>query len=307
MFKKIIKFMLKLIPFKKNLFLVIRLCFKPSQNLFQHLTFKGYFKVLTGKGSFKIHHTETIIENNLFWKGVDGFEPHSLKIWEKLCRNADTIFDVGANSGIYSLIAKAENPSSKVYAFEPVERVFKFLERNVSLNNYDVICSKKAISNTCGNGFFVDDYEDFTQTVTINMDLEAVAKFRGIGTDQLYNVEATLITLDTFIKENNISCIDLMKIDVETHEAEVLEGFEKGLKDFKPTLLIEIIRDHVAASLEEQLDNLGYNFFYINEPFGGQSEQLEGEIYQKVESLIGANFGNYLICTDDRARELNLM
>ena len=98
-----------------------------------------------------------------------------------------------------------------------------------------------------------------------------------------------------------------MKIDVETHEPEVFEGFQKYLKDFKPTLLVEIIRDRVASSLEKQFSDLGYIFFYINEPFGGVDSEQEGEIYQKVDTLIGGFFGNYLICSPEKAKELDLI
>tara|TARA_B110000263_G_scaffold242812_1_gene248778 strand:+ start:599 stop:1522 length:924 start_codon:yes stop_codon:yes gene_type:complete len=307
MLKKTVKLIFNLIPFKKYLFLLIKFIYTPSQNIYQHLVFKGIFKVFSGSNSFKIYNTATIIENQLFWKGLDGFEPHSLKIWARLCKNADTIFDLGANSGVYSLVAKSENPNSRVYAFEPVERVFKVLEKNISINNYDVACFKKATSNIDGTGYFFDDDEPFTNSVVVNMDLQEVAEGRGVETNSLHKVETELITLDTFIKKNSIANIDLMKIDVETHEPEVFEGFQDNLKDFKPTLLVEIIRDHVASYLEEQLSNLGYIFFYINEPFGGVDVETEGEIYQKVETLIGGTFGNYLFCSNEKAKELNLI
>jgi len=307
MLKNIAKTLYKLIPLKKYLFLIVKLIYKPSQNIYQHLVFKGPFKVFSGTNSFKIYNTATIIENQLFWKGIEGFEPQSLKLWARMSKNADTIFDLGANSGIYSLIAKSENPNSKVYAFECVDRVFNVLKKNIALNKYDVACFKQAVSNKDGIGSFIDDDEPFTQSVIVNMGLEEVADGRGVAKTELHEVETELITLDTFIEQNNIKSIDLMKIDVETHEPEVIEGFQKHLQAFQPTLLVEIIRDAVASSLEEQLSDLDYIYFYINEPFGGVDEKIEGEAYQKVNTLVGGAFGNYLICSPAKAKQLNLI
>lgn len=305
--KKIAKSLYAIIPFKKYLFLLIKSIYLPSQNVYQHLVFKGIFKVFSGTNSFKIVNKETIIENQLFWRGLDGFEPQSLKLWARMSKNADIIFDLGANSGIFSLISKSENPNSQVYAFECVERVFKILEKNMSINNYDVSCYNKAVSNNDGIGYFFDDDEAFTNSVMVNVGLDDTATSRGVKSNELHKVKTELITLDSFIEQNNIKKIDLMKVDVETHEAEVFEGFQKHLKEFRPTLLIEIIRDHVALSLEKQFADLGYIYFYINEPFGGVEYEVEGEIYQKVDTLIGAAFGNYLICSPKKAQELNLI
>ncbi len=307
MLNTIIKTIYNLIPFKKYFFLLIKFFFTPSQKIYQHLVFKGVFKVFSGTNTFKIFHTATIIENQLFWKGLDGFEPNSLKLWAKMSKNSETIFDLGANSGVFSLISKSENPNSKVFAFEPVDRVFKILKKNVLINNYDVVCSKLAVSNEDGIGYFFDDDEEFTQSVVINLDLEDTASGRGVEKNELHKVETKLIKLDTFIEQNDIQNIDLLKIDVETHEPEVIEGFKKNLKNFRPTLLVEIIRDSVAESLEKQLADLNYMFFYINEPFGGVDEEAEGKPYQQVERLVGGAFGNYLICSSEKARELNLI
>jgi len=307
MLKKIAKTLFDLMPFKKYIFLMLKFIYSPPQKIYQHLVFKGVFNVFSGSNTFKMYHTATVIENQLFWKGLDGFEPHSLNLWSRMSRDADTIFDLGANSGIYSLIAKSENQNANVYAFECVDRVFAVLKKNMDLNNYDVACYKQAVSNQDGKGSFIDDNEPFTQSVIVNMDIEDVAEGRGVETTELHKVETDLITLDTFIQNNNIQNIDLMKIDVETHEPEVFEGFQKHFRAFQPTLLIEIIRDHVALSLEKQFADLDYIFFYINEPFGGVEETIEGEIYQKVDSLIGGEYGNYLICSPAKARKLNLI
>ena len=42
-----------------------------------------------------------------------------INLWVKACHYANTIMDVGAHFGIYSLPAAAVNPKATVYGFEP--------------------------------------------------------------------------------------------------------------------------------------------------------------------------------------------
>ena len=298
MIRKIIKFVYNFIPFKKYLFLFIRSLYIPKQSLYQHLTFKGIFRVALENSNFKIYNTGTFIENQLFWKGIDGFEPNSLKIWIKLCRMSDVIFDLGANTGIYSLIAKSEKPTSTVYAFEPVEMVYTILSKNSSINKFDINCYRKAVSNKDGIGEFYDDDEEHQCSVIINLDRS--------DEKHLHRVEVEIVKLDSFIEDNNIQKIDLIKMDVETHESEVIDGFSSHLVHYKPSMIVEIIRDFTASHLQDKLSNLGYNYFYINESITQNVKDIKS-IYQKVDSLIGGKYGNYLIVNNNVAKELNLI
>ncbi len=96
---------------------------------------------------FKVDGNDTIA-NRLYWKGIDGFEVETILLYIKLLKFADTVLDIGANTGIYALIAAIDNPVRKVYAFEPVPRVLEHLKRNVKLNNVDNLqINSIAISN----------------------------------------------------------------------------------------------------------------------------------------------------------------
>ncbi len=64
-----------------------------------------------------------------------------------------------------------------------------------------------------------------------------------------------------------------MKIDVETHEPEVLEGMGIYLKKFKPTLLIEILDNEVAEKIQVLVKGLNYIYFNLDE--NGHINQVE--------------------------------
>ncbi len=51
--------------------------------------------------------------------------------------------------------------------------------------------------------------------------------------------ETPSITIDNFVKENNIQRIDLIKIDTDGHELEVLKGASESIKKFKPYIIME--------------------------------------------------------------------
>ena len=170
-------------------------------------------------------------------------------------------------------MAKTINPNAKVFAFEPHPYFFEILIKNIKLNALKIDAYKMAVSNFDGE-LCIEDYSGKTDSI---------------------NVEST--TLDTFIEKNGIQKIDLMKIDVETHEPMVMEGFAKYFSHFKPTLLIEILNQSVANFIFEVVKPHDYLYFNINE-LGGirQTEQIEKSDYY-----------NYLLCSKEIALQLGLI
>ena len=232
------------------------------------------------------------IENDIFWKGLTGgWEKLSMKLWITLCKNAKTILDVGANTGIYALAAKATNPGAKVIAFEPLKRVCSRLKKNAGLNKFDIDCIEKALSNKTGKAIIYENDAEFIAAASLNADVRAYGQI-----DTATEIEA--ITLDDFISENNLSGIDLIKIDVETFEPQVLEGFKRHLSQFKPTFIIEILMDEVGEKIQRMLDGHGYLYFNIDD----QQEKI-----RRVDQIVKSDYFNYLVCTENKARELQLI
>lgn len=289
--KTALKSIYKLLPFKQELFTVIKSVYQLSEPAYRHLHFKGVFRVkVNDVTSFKIRHYGFKIENTIFWKGLDNcWERESMKVWIKLCEKADVVIDIGANTGVYALIAKAVNIKSKVYAFEPVKRVFDKLEANIKLNGYDIIAIEKATSNTDGSAVIYDTDNEHTYSVAVNKNIAE----KGAKVNE---VKIETITLDSFVEEYELSKIDLIKIDVETHEPEVIEGFRKYIGQFKPTLLIEILDDQVGKRVEDLIKDLGYLYFNIDEK----------RSIRKVDRITKSDYYNYLLCTSKIAGELGL-
>ena len=140
------------IPAKQPLFSFIKSLLPIPYSLYRNLRFKGVIKVNIGSNSFKIHTDyDKYVETKLFWKGVEAkYEKMSYDLWMNLSKKSSVILDVGANTGIYSLISKTVNPKAEVYAFEPMPDVYQQLETNEKLNNFGIHCLELAASNENG-------------------------------------------------------------------------------------------------------------------------------------------------------------
>lgn len=286
-----LKKLYKVIPFKKQIFSGIKRIILPGRSITSHLYFNGAFKVKCQADSFRMRHFGAQVENIVFWYGLEnGFEKESVKIWMRLCKNANNIFDIGSNTGLYSLIAKTINPNAQVFAFEPIKRIVDKLKYNIELNNYDIHVVEKALSNRNGTAVIYDYEIEHAYSATLNENFT----FSQRGSVE---TQVETIMLDSFIELNNLSGIDLLKIDVETHEPEVLEGFLKNLQLYKPTLLIEILNDEVGNRVYELVKNLDYMYFNINE---------NGTI-KKQDMITRSEHTNFLFCNRGIAQRIGLI
>lgn len=190
---------------------------------------------------------------------VESYFSHGLRI-----EPGDTVFDVGANIGLFSLAAcQRSNLNLRVYAFEPVKAIFKLLlkniERNVSPGQVeafefglshearpvqfayyprapvlstaypdeavDIGVMKTAVLNSI---MYLDEAPRILQS------LRWVPACLRAGIVQLAlqqalrrrTVTCDMQTLSQFIADRDIERIDFLKIDVEKAELDVLRGIK---------------------------------------------------------------------------------
>jgi FkbM family methyltransferase len=279
------------IPGKREVFMGLRLLPVPP-GLYRHLHFHGVFSVEVpeSKRQFRMAHFGYELENELFWRGLYGnYERESLRVWVALCAGARSIVDVGANTGVYSLVAKTVNPNAVVTAFEPVQRIYQKLLDNARLNQFDVQSHALALSDRTGEGFYFDTMTEHAYSVTVNKNMLEPGRAGEKRTLQT-------ITLDDFIRKSGLKRIDLMKIDVETHEPEVLDGFRAHLDQFHPDMLIEVLDNDIAARLNGILAGHGYLYYDIDETAG----------LRPIPKIQQSSERNILACSAESARTLGL-
>src|SRR5205814_10624887 len=71
----------------------------------------------------------------LFWRGINYYEPFTRTVIEMLTASRDLFVDVGANIGFFALVAAKLNPRLRVIAFEPNPKMFAMLSDHKRLND----------------------------------------------------------------------------------------------------------------------------------------------------------------------------
>ena len=191
---------------------------------------------------------EDWIQKQIYFFGRYEVEKKETLLWKKILKEGQTIFDIGANIGYYSLMASKRIGNGKIYAFEPVKQTFERLTKNVKLNNFkNIKLNNLAVSNEVGT---VDIYVANSK----NTGTSSITKHMHFNGDK-QTVKS--VTIDHFIKSNNIEAMDIVKIDVEGAEMMVIEGMEKSLRKFNPIVMIELIDERLKAagsSIKEAYD-----------------------------------------------------
>ncbi len=278
------------IPAKQPLFSFIKSIVPIPYSLYKNLRFKGIIKVNTKNNSFKVHTDyDKYVETKLFWKGVEAkYEKMSYQLWMNLSKKASVILDVGANTGIYSLISKTVNPKASVYGFEPLPDVFKQFKANEDLNSFGIHCLELAAANQDGTADIYTNPAEKLYTSTLNSENTV---------ENSIKTTIKTITLKTWIEENNITKIDLMKVDVESFEPQVMQGMGKYLKQMRPTMLMEILSNEVGKEVEKYLEGCNYLFFNLD-------EETKPKL---VPHLKAEGYLNHLICSKETAQYLGLL
>jgi len=275
------------LPFKRHIYAVFR-GFGIVPPFFQHLHFKGPFELAIDRDrSIKLLSTGNIVENELFWLGFgNGWEGTSLRLWRRVCEGADgVILDIGANSGVYALVAARLAPAARVIAFEPITRVAAQLRRNVGLNDLPVEIEEKAVSNQAGSIAMFDDPVAFNYSASIE----------GQGPDAT-KIEVPVCTIDGYL--DPAAHLTALKIDIERHEPKAIAGMLESLAKHRPVILIEILDEDIGAAVDEQLRDLEYRKFHI----------VEGKGLVQTDRLapLSGDDWNHLLCTQDQFERLRL-
>jgi FkbM family methyltransferase len=126
------------------------------------------------------------------------------------------LFDAGANVGDWSITAKKSCPGAEIHAFEIAQPIFEVLEANTR-DLPDLHRRNVGLSDIIGP-IRIRHYETLPALTTAT-DYPHPFAFSEL--------EAQVITGDSYVARNHIKHIDLLKIDVEGMEESVLKGFQK--------------------------------------------------------------------------------
>ena len=168
--------------------------------------------------------------------GWRGFEYPLPSVFRACVAQVDGIvYDVGANTGLYSIIAAAST-NQDIYGFEPVPEIAALARANLALNGADrrVHLIEAAVSERTGTAsIYLPPPVNHSVETSASLD----PSFKGTH-DRVVEIATT--TLDGHWASVGRPRVAAVKIDVEGHEVAVLAGAQQLVADCAPTIFIEV-------------------------------------------------------------------
>ena len=149
------------------------------------------------------------------------FEEDVCNFIRRFLRPGMIFFDIGANIGLYTVIAgKILKENGEVHSFEPSQREFLRLSKNVRLNR---------LNNVILNRVAVLDRES---GVTLSVCDDTRAAYNSLFTIKhpeainsvIRNESVRSITIDAYVHHNKVKQVHLIKMDIEGAEIQALRG-----------------------------------------------------------------------------------
>ena len=167
----------------------------------------------------------------------------------------ECFIDVGANIGLYTWHALEQYLNLHVATFEPDPRNTKLLQKSAKRwKAPNLSIHPLAVSNHAGKASFT---QDLLSSATGSLDQSDITFTERHVSQQPTRIEVSTTTLDIATRE--MLSPALIKIDVEGHELEVLEGAAKILETHKPIIMIESFGKR-AEAIRAILKPHGYRF-----------------------------------------------
>ncbi|QRN82701.1 FkbM family methyltransferase [Chloroflexota bacterium] len=178
-----------------------------------------------------------------YWLG--SYEMNKRLAFEREITPGTVMYDIGANVGYFSLLAaELAGPEGQVYAFEPLPRNVKFLEKHIKINKCDNIeIVEAAVSDHSGEVHF---------NLGASTAMGHIAESGGI--------QVKMVALDEMLASGELQPPDYMKVDVEGAEYEALKGARTLLEKYHPLLFLDTHQREAHLPTIELLKELGYKF-----------------------------------------------
>ena len=194
------------------------------------------------------------------------YESANLRFLQSSVKPDNVVLDVGAHIGLFSVLAaRCMGNSGKVVAFEPTPSTFRLLRHTVRINRLDQVITPvtAAVGHESGEiSFYVSDNaaDNSNSLVAYKTDRK------------LHAVTVPLTTIDRQVKEQGLSRVDFIKIDVEGAEYDTLRGARETLLTYKPRVILAIHPDAIEGkgdslqAILAELHRLPYTFTNQGEP-----------------------------------------
>ena len=184
----------------------------------------------------------------------DWFE-RELEFWRQYLQPGMISIDIGASFGVYTFSAASRvGVTGMVYAIEPFSQSVDCLTETCRINQIENV---KVFTNALGD-----------RNYTAQLILQPSSEFNYLAADhQVIDVEIPVnevicLTLDTFVQQQKIAQIDIIKISTEGSELAILIGAQATITRFAPTIIYNNYTSKgIDLAVAEYLIDRGYQLF----------------------------------------------
>ena len=194
----------------------------------------------------------------------EGFSEREIEtqIWIKSFQENGVFLDVGANIGLFSILASQIHPDLKVISFEPHIPCFETLFQNIKINKSEnVLPINIALSNK--NELNTFNYMK-TQSGTAKSVFGKSIDYQGNEFNPQLSLPALSLKGDTFFEIYNLEIPNYIKIDVDGIEMDVLQGMTNILKSSNlKSIMVEANSERMEQELHLFMLKYGFKIFQI--------------------------------------------
>ena len=196
-------------------------------------------------------------------------DPDVAEIFLKVLREGDTVVDIGANVGFFTLLAAAlVGPEGRVVSFEPDPANFARLQANVRANGFEhVTLIHRPVSDHAGPVSFFLNSDDSGGSALWNPE-EYPGNIRTKANPQVLSLEST--TLDAELDRLGLRSVRLVKVDTEGAEHQVVRGARHLLANRGVPFVVAELHTFglkqlgtSQGALREEMAGAGYDTFLL--------------------------------------------
>ncbi|ASU86134.1 methyltransferase FkbM [Nocardiopsis gilva YIM 90087] len=202
---------------------------------------------------------QCVVAKELYWG--EGHRPQpaddfAVRLFAAVARRCGTMFDIGAYTGLFTLVGTAVNPTVRAHAFEIVPEVYHALVDNCVRNR---VLHRVTLHHTG-----VGDPMRRAEMPARSAD-SALPCFYSETMTFDDGVPVEIVALDAFTDAVPEGTSTVLKVDVEGTEAAVFEHGARFLKAHRPDILCEVLPGADGERLRSLLEPLGYRFHLVGE------------------------------------------
>jgi len=217
--------------------------------------------VLADNPELTFVNADSLVLRQLYWLGQRGWEPELLPPWLHLCSRASSIVEIGANVGYYTVQGARAAPHARYVAVEPHPVAADILLANLRLNGIDSVRLIRAAAVGPTDATLV-------QLRVPRQDHFAAPAGGFVGSASelpahLSHHIAEVIETPAVNIEELLTGTDLIKLDVEGYEHALLSAAEEYLREYRPSIVVEVLRGtpRLRALLSSLCTHSGFRFY----------------------------------------------